>query len=313
MTIRKPGEYMGLQDFVFFFGVVEDLNDPLKAGRARVRCHTWHTSNKVMLPTSELPWAQTITPVTSAAYGNLGQTPMGLQVGSTVFGFFADARNAQIPMILGSLPGISPELNEPDVNRLARNDSEFVHPVIQAKNAAIATGIPVARGGSWNEPNSAWNPEYPSNHVFQSKSGHIREYDDTPNNRRIHEYHAAGTFYEIDNTGNKVTRIVGNNYEIVAGSNFVNIKGDANITVDGALKIKASSLDIETDSYTLNVNGESLVRYGGSYSVRNEGDVHSYIGKDTYSRHESGTDYTCPDDASKVRTTDNDCSDVQLF
>ena len=36
-----------------------------------------------------------------------------------------------------------------------------------------------------------------------------------------------GTFYEIDKDGNKSTRIVGDNYEVVA-SDFVNIKGTAN-------------------------------------------------------------------------------------
>lgn len=80
------------------------------------------------------------------------------------------------------------------------------------------------------------NTEYPYNHVLETESGHIKEYDDTPYAERIYEKHKSGTFYEIDADGNKVTRVVGQNYEIVAGNSFVNIKGDVNLTVDSNCK-----------------------------------------------------------------------------
>ena len=60
--------------------------------------------------------------------------------------------------------------------------------------------------------------EYPYNHVKETESGHIVEFDDTPFAERIYEKHKSGTFYEIDADGNKVTRIVGDKYEIVAGA-----------------------------------------------------------------------------------------------
>mgnify|MGYP005750228901 FL=1 len=97
----------------------------------------------------------------------------------------------------------------------------------------------------WSEPSTTspssngsprYNTKYPYNHVFETESGHIKEYDDTPNAERIHEYHKSGTFYEIDTDGNKQTRIVGNNYEVIAGTNFVNVKGDVNLTVDANCK-----------------------------------------------------------------------------
>ena len=80
------------------------------------------------------------------------------------------------------------------------------------------------------------NTEYPYNHVLETESGHIKEYDDTPFAERIYEKHTSGTYYEIDSDGNKVTRVVGQNYEIIAGSNFVNVKGDVNLTIDGNAK-----------------------------------------------------------------------------
>ena len=76
------------------------------------------------------------------------------------------------------------------------------------------------------------DPEYPYNHIKETEAGHIKEYDDTPGAERIMEYHRAGTFYEVDADGTKVTRVVGNNYEIIAGTEFVNIKGTCNLTID---------------------------------------------------------------------------------
>ena len=80
------------------------------------------------------------------------------------------------------------------------------------------------------------NTEYPYNHVLETEGGHIKEYDDTPYAERIYEKHKSGTYYEIDADGNKVTRVVGQNYEIVAGNSFVNIKGDVNLTIDSNCK-----------------------------------------------------------------------------
>jgi hypothetical protein len=86
--------------------------------------------------------------------------------------------------------------------------------------------------GETRTPKLRRDTEYPYNHVLETESGHIKEYDDTPYAERIYEKHTAGTFYEIDADGNKVTRIVGNNYEIVAGTEYVNVKGDVNLTID---------------------------------------------------------------------------------
>ena len=121
-----------------------------------------------------------------------------------------------------------------------------------------ATGPTTTSGGSWSEPRTTdinfagasyiggistetgtyrttkmrVDPEYPYNHAKETESGHIKEYDDTPGAERIMEYHKAGTFYEVDSDGTKVTRVVGNNYEIIAGTEFVNIKGTCNLTID---------------------------------------------------------------------------------
>jgi len=146
-------EYFGY-GMVFWFGVVEDRNDPIKLGRVRVRIYGWHTDEKDLVPTNTLPWSQVIQQSTSAAMGDIGHTPTGILEGTWVVGFFLDGDKAQQPIVMGTLSGIPQELadtsvgfndpngvypqrtDEPDVNRLARNDADFPHPVIQTKNNA---------------------------------------------------------------------------------------------------------------------------------------------------------------------------------
>jgi len=269
-------------NFLWFFGVVEDRNDPLKVGRVRVRCYYWHTEDKAQLPTEKLPWAQVMMPPNSASVGDVGTTAIGLVEGSWVMGFFLDGRLAQKPMIMGSIPGIPfqrgstqngfvdpngvypKRVGEPDLNRLARNESEYPATNPTTKNSSRTTGVTTSTGSTWNEPESAYNPQYPKNHVRESESGHIFEVDDTPNNERIHEYHKSGTFYEIDKDGNKVTRVVADNYEIVAGSDYVKIKGDANLTVDGTLRIKSKDLQIDSDTGLINIKNGDVVASGKS-------------------------------------------------
>ena len=104
--------FMGLDGFIWFTGVVEDRNDPDALGRVRVRCLGFHTEDLNDIPTKDLPWATVMHPVTDPSMQGLGNSPSFLVGGSWVVGFFADAREKQQPIIIGSLPGI-PE-DEPD-------------------------------------------------------------------------------------------------------------------------------------------------------------------------------------------------------
>ena len=45
-------DFMGKNGFVWWTGVVEDINDPLRLGRLRVRIIGFHTENKTLLPIS---------------------------------------------------------------------------------------------------------------------------------------------------------------------------------------------------------------------------------------------------------------------
>ena len=58
--------FMGKDGFHWFIGVVEDRNDPLQVGRVRVRAVGYHTENKTILPTEDLPWATVMTSTESS-------------------------------------------------------------------------------------------------------------------------------------------------------------------------------------------------------------------------------------------------------
>ena len=90
-----------LINFQYFFGVVEDRQDPLKMGRVRVRAFGVHTEDRSKIPTESLPWATPIMPYTSASISGIGESPTGPVEGTWVFGFFVDGKQLQQPMIMG--------------------------------------------------------------------------------------------------------------------------------------------------------------------------------------------------------------------
>ena len=153
--------FMGKDGFQWFVGVVEDRQDPKKLGRVRVRCLGYHSENISDLPTSDLPWAHPMNPITSATVSGVGHAPLGMVEGTWVVGFFQDADEAQQPIIIGTLPGVPsglptkgagkgfqdrlngnfPKYTETDVNRLAVNDANNPHPSLTIRQADRTTSI----------------------------------------------------------------------------------------------------------------------------------------------------------------------------
>ena len=114
LNISDSKDFMGVESFVWFYGVVEDRKDPLFLGRVKVRCIGFHTDDKTLIPTEDLPWADIIQSVTSAAISGIGTTPTGLVEGTHVFGFFRDGHEAQEPVILGTTGGIPENISNPE-------------------------------------------------------------------------------------------------------------------------------------------------------------------------------------------------------
>lgn len=95
-------DFSGFNGFIWFKGVVENRQDPLKLGRVQVRIVGLHSEQKTLIPTDALPWATIVLPVNGA------RTLSVPKEGEWVFGFFEDGKNSQRPVILGIEPGIVP-------------------------------------------------------------------------------------------------------------------------------------------------------------------------------------------------------------
>jgi hypothetical protein len=241
-------EYIGEEGFTWFVGVVEDREDPLKQGRVRARAYSIH-GDKVEIPTDSLPWATVLMPGYSSSYKQVGASPTGLQVGSTVIGFFLDGNESQLPIIFGIMPG------DQDISRLAVGQNTLNKQQVGP------------------EPESAYRTKYPYNKVFQSESGHIVEIDDTPNFERTHYFHKSGTYTEVNNQGRRVNKIVGDDFEVVLKNKTLYVQGNLNIEVKGAVTITSPTVTINGD---LKVNGlitSSGDVVGGGISL--DGHIHS--------------------------------------
>jgi hypothetical protein len=326
--------FLGLNGFIWFIGVVEDRQDPTKTGRLKVRALGHHTHDLTLLPTADLPWASVVLPITASGVSGIGQSATGLLEGSWVFGFFRDGLRRQEMVVLGSLPGRPVELadnregfydpnkiypkyiNESDVNRLAVNlkdtGGQEANPslALTLRRATRIIGVPTADfnsmatadidytaaasdGDTWNQPEIPYNATYPYNHVYETESGHIREYDDTPGAERIHERHRSGTSYEISANGTKTNIIKGDHYTLTSNDTKVYIQGDSDTTINGRHKIfinkdgqannnydiqvgPGANVNIHVDNGDLNLhsaNGRINMNAGGDYNLKVGGNM----------------------------------------
>jgi hypothetical protein len=293
-------DFMGIDGFRWFIGVVEDRNDPEKASRVRVRCFGYHDDDLEKIPTKDLPWAQVLAPTDTPSMAGMGNTPHFLVEGSHVFGFFLDANFMQRPVVIGTIPGkpidladttkgfydptdVYPKtLNEPDTNRLVRGSIGETHPALIKRRGMQQTEVPLSTKPffamgvqpgvtedirkTWNEPSAKSDAPtfYPFNHVHESECGHVHEVDDTPGGERLLQQHISGTFTEIHPTGDKVVKVVGKNYEIIVSDSNILIEGDLNVTVNGNKNelIKGDYvLEVEGDSYT-KIHKNQRIRVG---------------------------------------------------
>lgn len=141
---------------------------------------------------------------------------------------------------------------------------------------------------------------YPYNKVYQSESGHIFEIDDTPNAERLHQYHRSGTFEEIHPNGDRVTKVVRDNYTTILRNDMIHIDGFASTTVDKGLKIfvnrdrlenekeKSVNFDIHVGE---NANVNIFVEKGHVNTRVIEGDVNINLEKGDMNIRQNNGDY----------------------
>ena len=318
--MKVKEEFFGFNP-VMWMGVVEDNKDPLKLGRLRVRIFGWHNSSpnpvdgEPGVKTEELPWAQVLQPVNSGPNSGIGGPLTGIVQGTWVMGMFMDGEIAREPLVMGSLAGIPTSMNpnpdggpategfydpdgpvkgfprissdwtvdEPDTNRLARNDNtamgdakDYKHTIIDKKinrqhKSQYGNGYtieePVLDG--WDK----FKSKYPLNKVMETKSGHIFEIDDTPKFERIHIYHKNGNYIEIGGAVgamNRMDKVVGDQFTMIDGNHYKSVHGDINVVGRHVQQLSQTSV-IEGQSVTLKAGAVVLatnkVQVAGSLAV----------------------------------------------
>ena len=93
--------------------------------------------------------------------------------------------------------------------------------------------------GRWREPPpiSLYGAVYPYNHVHLSESGHLIEVDDTPNNERLHRYHRTGTYEEIGSLGQRIVKVVNENFHMGLNNDYTSIKGSKYLNITNTLDV----------------------------------------------------------------------------
>lgn len=285
---------------VIVTGVVEDILDPLKLGRAKVRLFGYHTEFKAgdparMIPTEELPWALPMYDCSNASISGVGVSGNGLKQGSTVQVMARDGELMQDLIIMGSLPSVPQEpanpsmgfydpageypkednLTEPDSSRLARKE-KMDETYLGDKAERRILEIPIAFGGIWNEPDIAayTNPEYPYNKVYEVEahpgdigSSVVIEHDATPGVERISTWCPGGAFDDTTAEGERIIKTASNFY-ITVENDHLNVfvkKGNVHITATEDIRLLAmKNMGIQV--------GENLsISVGGSVNMDVEG------------------------------------------
>ena len=358
----------------FWYGIVEDRQDPLKIGRVRVRVHGVHTHVKDQISTPDLPWAQVLLPTTEAGLSGFGRGN-GLVEGSTVFGFWRDENYMQDPVVLGVAAGMpaqgsritikdeliqrkiedgfndprrltvedyaeTPDGETPTHDRtrtfglttaldtapkhvksltlnydgtgstieeveLTKDDLPYYPRYYDASDLNDnTTGIATYTHRSftkvvddkvenlkhvntkeiftdntkkrvvdeeWAFPVSPAKPVYPYNKSMTTESGHIVEIDDTLGVERMAIEHRSGTFHEIHPDGSEVTRIVNDNYTVVAKDNKLIVGGNVDVSVEKGnvrIAVATGNADIYVAGHTdLMVDGNVNASIGGTLNA----------------------------------------------
>lgn len=102
---------------------------------------------------------------------------------------------------------------------------------------------------------------YPWNRVYQSRSGHVFEVDDTPGNSRLNWYHMSGTFREILNEGTLTDKSVQDRYTITTFNGYELIGKNLSVTVNGTAYYRYKGDAVLHSDANLFIEGGSRVQF----------------------------------------------------
>lgn len=270
----------GFNDILWFMGIVEDNIDPTNSGRVKVRCfgiHPPYEDNEVL--TEDLPWAVPI----NGSYGASSQIP---RVADWVFGFFVDGRDAQHPMLVGTIPGQNMQQfagsgSSDPYTRPSREAAESygkppLHPA-QGGEELETTQLVLQNAVSQNEPGVPIGTSPESNVIWKSRYGNSYvQVDGADDNEHILLSHASGSHILINNEGDIKIKSFGDMYLTSENNTYDRGSGSRRIEIDGTYNIKSKNATIEVEGdlnhtvkgdYNLNVGGKIGIVAGQSVEI----------------------------------------------
>tara|TARA_B100001123_G_scaffold101743_1_gene117585 strand:- start:690 stop:1784 length:1095 start_codon:yes stop_codon:yes gene_type:complete len=215
--------------------------------------------------------------------------------------------------------GIYPKyIGESDMNRLATNEIGYKDGLPYAKNphlslvirdavsisnvatadfvgspettAADDSEIKQSDTTTFSQPSNNAISTYPYNKVYETESGHIQEFDDTPTRERIHTRHKTGTSLEWLANGDQVNLIKKDNHQYTIGHDYHYIEGNSDITIDGRHKVYINKSGAENNHYDIQIGAKAniniqvddgdvnLVTRTGKVNVNAGGDYNLKVG-----------------------------------
>jgi len=182
-------------------------------------------------------------------------------------------------------------LDEPDTNRLSRG--VIKETAIAFKDQSRTVGIATANSaaGTWEQPLAPFGGRYPYSKVYETESGHVQTFDDTPGHENIGLYHRKGTFVDVDANGTQVNKIVGDGYTVIDRNGFISIEGRCNIFVGNSASILVQgNADIEVNGATtatfhaqvdIGCAADVNMSVGGNFNLKVDGDINTTVGGST--------------------------------
>ncbi|PHS22115.1 MAG: hypothetical protein COA84_13115 [Robiginitomaculum sp.] len=281
---------IGFDNLLWFMGVIENIDK--STGRVQVRCFGVHPT-VAQDPEFDLPWA---TPI-NGTYGNMNFIP---QIAEWVFGFFIDGRDAQQPMIIGTIPGANATLPygsgdiaenhyvKPSRESIEKFGTPPLHPAMSGEDVTetpilIAevtkrTSLATPDGSTVNEPDPVIGGD--ASYVSVISPGYARSYvsvSGSEDAEHVSIMHTSGAHIQIDNSGNIKIKSMGDTYSGSEGNSGEYVEGRKDLIIDG--------------KYTISVNGgDCVMKIAGDLVIDAMNDVkYNVSGKMNFNVSESIT------------------------
>ncbi|QIG65729.1 baseplate hub subunit and tail lysozyme [Ochrobactrum phage vB_OspM_OC] len=162
----------------------------------------------------------------------------------------------------------------PSTNHAARGlNGNTNQPAAVSQSANRVTSVPIGGDtGTFGEPPVAYNAKYPYNKTYSTLSGHLIEYDDSPNAERINIMHKSGSKIEYSAKGTVSQKAMGNYYNFTMSDSFTYTDGDQYVTARGNQNFRT------TADMILHADGSFQIIGGNDKSEIYSGDVEMGVG-----------------------------------